>query len=131
MFKKFTKSFHFEAQTRKISIFKGLTKEVLKEGNGVKPKVGQVIKAHYTGKLEKNGKVFDSSVARNQPFEFTVGVGQVIRGWDEGFLTMSVGEKAVLTIAPEFGYGNQNVGGGLIPANSTLIFDVELLEIKK
>eukprot|EP01080_Neovahlkampfia_damariscottae_P001655 gene1655-12780_t len=106
----------------------GYDKKIIKEGNGVYPKKGQKIQAHYTGTLQ-NGKKFDSSVDRNRPFEFIVGGGQVIRGWDEGFLTMSVGEKAILTIQPDYGYGNRDVGNGLIPPNSVLIFEVELLKI--
>lgn len=98
-------------------------------GNGSKPSVGQEVTVHYTGKL-LNGKVFDSSVTRNKPFKFKLGVGQVIRGWDEGVARMSIGEKAILTCPPEYAYGKQDVGNGLIPANSTLIFEVELISFK-
>lgn len=103
--------------------------ETLKEGTGPKPQTGQKCVMHYTGWLT-NGKKFDSSVDRGQPFEFTLGVAQVIKGWDEGVAQMKVGGKAKLTIPPELGYGARNVGNGLIPANSTLIFEVELLKIK-
>lgn len=103
--------------------------ETTKPGNGDKPKVGTNVTVHYTGTLS-NGKVFDSSRNRNKPFTFKLGVGQVIRGWDEGVAQMSVGEQARLTCPPNYAYGNQDVGGGLIPPNSTLFFDVELLSYK-
>ena len=77
-----------------------------------------------------NGKKFDSSRDRGSPFSFKIGVGEVIRGWDEGVASMSIGERAYLTCSPDFAYGNEDVGNGLIPANSTLVFDVELLDIK-
>jgi hypothetical protein len=81
--------------------------------------------AHYTGKLT-DGKKFDSSRDRNQPFQFPLGKGRVIQGWDRGFATMSVGEKAILVIKPEYGYGASGAGG-LIPGGATLYFDVELM----
>lgn len=89
-------------------------------------KNGDVVSIHYTGTLE-NGIKFDSSLDRGQPFEFTLGVGQVIRGFDQGILGMKVGEKKRIVISPEDGYGNKEVGS--IPPNSTLIFDVELLGV--
>ncbi|KAJ2542548.1 Fork head 1 [Coemansia sp. RSA 1933] len=91
------------------------------------PKKGDTITMHYDGRLE-NGEQFDSSYKRNQPFVCRIGVGQLIRGWDEGVPKMSVGEKATLTISPDFGYGANGVPG-LIPPNSTLIFDVQLIKI--
>ena len=97
-------------------------------GTGSLPKQGQPVKVHYTGWLE-NGKKFDSSVDRGQPFEFTLGVGQVIKGWDEGVSTMKVGGKRKLIIPAQLGYGERGAGG-LIPPNATLIFDVELLAVK-
>lgn len=102
--------------------------ETTKPGNGQKPPKGSKVTVHYTGKLT-NGKVFDSSLKRG-PFTFTLGVGQVIKGWDEGVAQMSIGEKAIITCPPNYGYGNQDVGNGLIPPNSTLIFEVELLSFK-
>ncbi len=98
------------------------------EGTGASPSKGQLVKVHYTGWLE-NGTKFDSSVDRGTPFEFTIGVGQVIKGWDEGVSTMKIGGKRKLTIPSELAYGNRGAGS-IIPPNSTLIFDVELLGIK-
>lgn len=97
-------------------------------GSGSSPKTGQTVKVHYTGWLE-NGKKFDSSVDRGEPFEFTIGVGQVIKGWDEGVSTMKVGGKRKLTILPKLAYGSMGAGN-TIPPDSTLTFDVELLGIK-
>lgn len=105
----------------------GLKYIIIEEGNGDKPKKGQKVKVHYTGKLE-DGSVFDSSVERGTPIEFTLGVGQVIKGWDEGISDMKVGEKRQLIIPPDLGYG-LNGYPPVIPPNSTLIFDTELVEI--
>ncbi|MFH1780933.1 MAG: FKBP-type peptidyl-prolyl cis-trans isomerase [Candidatus Nealsonbacteria bacterium] len=102
--------------------------ETLKEGTGQAIVNNKTAVVHYTGTL-LNGTKFDSSVDRRQPFSFSLGVGQVIAGWDQGVLGMKVGEKRKLTIAPELGYGAQGAGG-IIPPNATLIFEVELLEIK-
>ena len=102
--------------------------ERLVAGSGEKPKAGQVVVVHYTGRLT-NGTKFDSSVDRNEPFEFALGQGQVIEGWDRGLAQMQVGEKARLTIPPEMGYGPQGYPG-VIPPNATLVFEVELLEIR-
>ena len=102
--------------------------ETTKEGTGERQvKTGDTISVHYTGKLT-DGTKFDSSVDRGVPFEFTVGEGMVIQGWEQGFLGAKVGEKRTLTIPAEMGYGPRAVGS--IPANSTLIFDVELMAIK-
>jgi peptidylprolyl isomerase len=101
-------------------------------GTGASPKTGQTCVMHYTGWLYENatkGKKFDSSVDRNEPFAFKIGVGQVIPGWDEGVLTMKVGGKRTLIIPPGLGYGARGAGG-VIPPNATLIFDVELIGIK-
>ena len=104
----------------------GLQYQDIIEGKGEKPKAGQRISVHYSGTLE-NGVKFDSSYDRDQPLRFTIGVGQVIAGWDEGVLDMKVGGKRKLVIPPALGYGARNVGP--IPANSTLHFEVELLEL--
>ncbi|RMZ54610.1 hypothetical protein APUTEX25_002196, partial [Auxenochlorella protothecoides] len=105
----------------------GVTKDVITAGSGAKPERGQKVQVHYTGTLE-NGNKFDSSRDRGQPFSFTLGVGQVIKGWDEGVATMQIGERAKLTISPDYGYGARGAGG-VIPPNATLIFDVELLKV--
>ena len=102
--------------------------ERLQAGAGANPKSGQVVVVHYTGRLT-DGTKFDSSVDRNEPFEFVLGQGQVIGGWDQGLAKMQVGEKARLTIPPELGYGAQGYPG-VIPPNAILVFDVELLEIR-
>lgn len=101
--------------------------ETLKEGSGAEAKTGDNVSAHYTGTLE-NGEKFDSSLDRGEPFQFTLGIGQVIRGWDEGIIGMKTGEKRKLTIPPELGYGTEGISGK-IPPNATLIFEVELLKI--
>ena len=102
----------------------------IQAGTGETAKSGKQVTVHYTGWLT-NGKKFDSSVDRGQPFLFPLGAGKVIKGWDEGVAGMKVGGKRQLRIPPELGYGDKNVGNGLIPPNSTLIFDVELLGVGK
>ena len=101
-------------------------------GTGPSPKTGQTCVMHYTGWLYENGakgKKFDSSVDRGQPFEFPIGQGRVIKGWDEGVATMKVGGKRTLIIPPALGYGARGAGAA-IPPNATLLFDVELLGVK-
>jgi peptidylprolyl isomerase len=95
---------------------------------------GATVQVHYTGWLYvdgKKGKKFDSSVDRGQPFQFKLGGKQVIAGWDEGVEGMKIGGKRELIIPPDLGYGSRDVGNGLIPANSTLDFEVELLKVTK
>jgi FKBP-type peptidyl-prolyl cis-trans isomerase len=119
------------ATTKKIiktTTIQGMKIETTQEGSGVAIANGQTAVVHYTGKLT-NGTVFDSSVTRGTPFEFPLGAGMVIKGWDLGVLGMKVGEKRTLTIPAELGYGARGAGG-VIPPNATLIFDVELLGIK-
>jgi len=103
--------------------------EEIKAGSGETATPGSVVTVHYTGWLE-DGTKFDSSRDRGQPFSFQLGAGQVIKGWDQGVAGMAVGEVRKLTIPPELAYGNRAVGGGLIPANSTLVFEVELLDVE-
>jgi peptidylprolyl isomerase len=121
------------AQTGKtMTTASGLKITDSKEGTGASPKTGQICVMHYTGWLYENGvkgKKFDSSVDRGQPFEFPIGTGRVIRGWDEGVATMKIGGKRTLIIPPALGYG-ANGAGGVIPPNATLMFDVELLGVK-
>mmetsp|Transcript_41542 Transcript_41542/g.50358 ORF Transcript_41542/g.50358 Transcript_41542/m.50358 type:complete len:108 (-) Transcript_41542:222-545(-) len=106
----------------------GVEKKILQEGTGPQPTKGQGVAAHYTGTL-MDGTKFDSSRDRGKPLEFTVGVGQVIKGWDEGILSMKVGERAELICSPDYAYGAAGAGG-VIPPNATLKFDVELVAIK-
>jgi FKBP-type peptidyl-prolyl cis-trans isomerase FkpA len=105
----------------------GLKYEDLVEGEGAVAEAGQTVTVHYTGWLT-DGSKFDSSLDRNQPFQFRLGKGQVIRGWDEGVQGMKIGGKRKLTIPSQLGYGAAGAGG-VIPANATLVFDVELLEL--
>ena len=119
------------AQTRTTTP-SGLTIIDLQIGTGPSPKPGQTCVMHYTGWLYENGakgKKFDSSLDRGQPFEFPIGAGKVIAGWDEGVATMKVGGKRTLIIPPALGYGARGAGS-VIPPNATLIFDVELLGVK-
>ncbi len=118
-----------EMAPKEITTESGLKYIVLKEGAGAVPKKGDMVKAHYTGWLV-NGTKFDSSVDRGEPLKFQVGVGQVIKGWDEALLSMKVGEKRKLTIPGNLAYGKKGYPG-VIPPDATLIFDVELLEIVK
>lgn len=98
------------------------------EGTGATPRTGQTVTVHYTGTLE-NGTKFDSSVDRGQPYQFRLGEGAVIKGWDEGLASMKVGGKRKLIIPPSLGYGERG-SPPKIPANSILLFDVELLSVK-
>ncbi|MGB3494469.1 MAG: FKBP-type peptidyl-prolyl cis-trans isomerase [Elainellaceae cyanobacterium] len=113
--------------TETITTESGLQYIDVEEGSGAMPQTGQTVVVHYTGTLE-NGTKFDSSRDRNQPFSFRIGVGQVIKGWDEGVATMRVGGQRQLIIPPDLGYGARGAGG-VIPPNATLLFDVELLRI--
>ena len=110
----------------------GLQYEDVKVGTGESPKKGQTAVVHYTGWLWENGakgKKFDSSVDRGQPFSFPVGMGRVIKGWDEGLMTMKVGGKRILLIPADLAYGSSG-RPPVIPPNATLMFEVELIEVK-
>ena len=117
-----------QAKTSNIMNQDGVQVEILKEGTGEGAKTGQTVVVHYTG-MFTDGKVFDSSIPRGQPFPVTLGSGMVIAGWEKGLVGMKVGEKRRLTIPPELGYGAAGAGG-VIPPNATLVFDVELLKIQ-
>lgn len=107
----------------------GVTKTTIKPGDGEnKPKKGDKLSMHYVGTLKSNGTKFDSSIDRGTPFSFKIGKGEVIRGWDEGVMKMTLGEKAKLDITSDYGYGAEGAGG-VIPPNADLIFEVELLGI--
>ena len=125
------------AQTsgRTMTTASGLKIIDTKVGTGASPQTGQTCVMHYTGWLydehakDHHGKKFDSSVDRNEPFEFQIGRGMVIKGWDEGVASMKVGGKRTLIIPPALGYGARGAGG-VIPPNATLVFDVELLGVQ-
>ena len=108
----------------------GVERELLSAGDGATfPEVGDMLTMHYTtGTLANGGAQFDSSVSRGKPFQFVIGIGQVIKGWDEGVMTMSLGEKALLKISSDFGYGERGAPPA-IPPNADLNFEVELLSV--
>ncbi len=121
-----------KSESKMTKTSSGLQYEDTVPGTGESPKSGQTCVMHYTGWLWENGakgKKFDSSVDRGKPFEFVIGQGQVIKGWDEGVSTMKVGGKRTLLIPPTLGYGARGAGG-VIPPNATLVFEVELLGVK-
>jgi peptidylprolyl isomerase len=121
-----------QTQGNTMTTASGLQITDTKVGSGATPKTGQTCVMHYTGWLYENGAKgakFDSSLDRGEPFEFQIGMGQVIKGWDEGVASMQVGGKRTLIIPPQLGYGARGAGG-VIPPNATLIFDVELLGVK-
>ena len=120
------------AQAGEVTTPDGLRIIDVKPGTGPAPQTGQTVTVNYTGWLYvdgKKGKKFDSSLDRGQPFSFTLGEGQVIKGWDEGVATMHVGGKRTLIIPPDLGYGASGAGG-VIPPNATLMFDIDLLSVK-
>jgi peptidylprolyl isomerase len=121
------------AQAAAVTTPSGLKIIDIQVGTGANCKTGQTCVMHYTGWLYENGakgRKFDSSVDSGRPFEFAIGRGRVIAGWDEGVATMKVGGKRTLIIPPQLGYGAGGAGGGAIPPNATLMFDVELLDVK-
>ncbi len=106
----------------------GLRYQIIQEGNGLKAEKGKTVSIHYKGQLP-DGTVFDSSYKRNQPLDFVLGMGQVIAGWDEGVALLKVGDKARLVIPSDLAYGSEGAGGVISP-NATLVFDVELMDVK-
>lgn len=121
-----------QSQAGEKTTLSGLKYRDTKVGTGAKAESGKAVVVHYTGWLNDNGqhgKKFDSSKDRNEPFEFNLGAGQVIKGWDEGVAGMQVGGSRTLIIPPDLGYGARGAGG-VIPPNATLIFDVELLAVR-
>ena len=121
-----------QSAAKAVTTSSGLQIIDTKVGTGASPRQNQTAIVHYTGWLYENGtkgKKFDSSVDRNEPFEFPVGAGRVIKGWDEGVATMKIGGKRTLIVPPQLGYGARGAGGA-IPPNATLMFDVELLGVK-
>lgn len=119
-------------ESKMVKTESGLGYEDLVVGTGASPETGQTCVMHYTGWLFENGAKgakFDSSVDRNRPFEFPIGRGRVIKGWDEGVATMKVGGKRTLLIPPQLGYGDRGAGN-VIPPGATLLFEVELLGVK-
>ena len=115
-------------ETGAVKTSSGLTYLITRKGTGVQPKVGQTVVVHYTGTLT-DGTKFDSSRDSGKPFEFPLGEGRVIKGWDEGIGKLHVGDQAILVIPPTLGYGARGAGG-VIPPNATLIFIVELVDVK-
>ena len=117
------------AQSDTVTTVSGLKYIIVEKGNGASSENGKAVEVHYTGYL-LNGKVFDSSRDRNEPIEFVLGAGQVIKGWDEGIALMSVGDKFKLIIPPGLAYGSKGAGN-VIPPDATLIFDVELISVSE
>lgn len=104
--------------------------EDIRVGNGAEAVAGKTVSVHYVGTLHANGKKFDASRDRGKPFEFPLGAGRVIKGWDQGVAGMKIGGLRKLTIPAHLAYGSRDVGDGLIPANSALVFEVELLGVR-
>jgi len=121
------------ALNRMVELANGLKYTDTQLGDGAVASAGKTVTVNYTGWLSRDGekgRKFDSSLDRNEPFSFKLGGGEVIKGWDEGVAGMKVGGKRTLIIPPELGYGPRGGGGGAIPPNATLIFDVELLKVQ-
>lgn len=121
------------ATEQTVQSIPGLDIKVVQPGTGAVAENGKTVAVHYTGKFT-DGKVFDSSISRGEPIEFRLGAGMVIKGWDKGILGMKVGEKRILTISSDLAYGDAGItapnGQVIIPEKATLVFDVELVEVK-
>lgn len=113
---------------KEITTASGLKYTDIKEGSGPSPTNGKLVTVHFTGTLE-NGRVFDTTIDKKQPMHFTIGAGEVIPGWDEGIMTMKVGGRRKLVIPPNLAWGTEGAGG-VIPPHATVLFDVELLDVK-
>jgi FKBP-type peptidyl-prolyl cis-trans isomerase len=136
LFKKYFEQTKKDANEAFLSLIKGMNKtdsglfyNITKKGSGISPSIGSQVSVHYEGKLT-DGTIFDSSYKRDEPIKFAVGLGQVIKGWDEGIMLLNKGAIARFVIPSELAYGSRGVGG-VIPPNSTLIFDVELISIEQ
>ena len=121
---------HVTSGLQAITTPSGLTYVITHRGTGRHPNAGETVLVNYVGSL-LNGKKFDSSYDRNEPLAFPIGKARVIKGWDEGIALMGIGDQAILIVPPDLGYGNRDLGNGLIPPNSTMVFVLELVDVRR